>query len=52
MYKFGPYGPNHATAGTFAFRRKLLNDTSYENNAVLAEEETFLKRLQRSFCAI
>lgn len=43
MYKFGPYGPNHATAGTFAFRRKLLKDTSYENNAVLAEEKHFLK---------
>lgn len=43
MYKFGPYGPNHATAGTFAFKRKLLNDTSYENHAVLAEEKHFLK---------
>lgn len=43
MYKFGPYGPNHATAGTFAFRRRLLEDTSYENNAVLAEERHFLK---------
>lgn len=43
MYKFGPYGPNHATAGTFAFRRKLLKDTSYENEAVLAEEKHFLK---------
>ncbi len=43
MYKFGPYGPNHATAGTFAFRRKLLEGTSYENNAVLAEEKHFLK---------
>lgn len=43
MYKFGPYGPNHATAGTFAFRRKLLKDTSYEDNAVLAEERHFLK---------
>ena len=43
MYKFGPYGPNHATAGTFAFKRKLLKDTSYENHAVLAEEKYFLK---------
>ena len=43
MYKFGPYGPNHATAGTFAFKRKLLKDTSYEDNAVLAEEKHFLK---------
>ena len=43
MYKFGPYSDNHATAGTFAFRRKLLKDTSYEDNAILAEEKHFLK---------
>ena len=43
MYKFGPYGPNHATAGTFAFKRKLLKDTCYEDDAVLAEEKHFLK---------
>tara|TARA_Y100000389_G_scaffold140468_1_gene138320 strand:+ start:11038 stop:12135 length:1098 start_codon:yes stop_codon:yes gene_type:complete len=43
MYKFGPYGPKHATAGTFAFKRKLLKDTSYEDAAVLAEEKHFLK---------
>ena len=43
MYKFGPYGPNHATAGTFAFKRKLLKHTSYEDEAVLAEEKHFLK---------
>ena len=42
-YKFGPYGPNHATAGTFAFKRKLLNDTRYEDHAALAEEKAFLK---------
>ena len=43
MYQFGPYGPNHATAGTFAFKRELLNDHSYENTAALAEEKAFLK---------
>ena len=43
MYQFGPYGPNHATAGTFAFHRKLLNDTAYDDSAALAEEKTFLK---------
>lgn len=43
MYKFGPYGPNHATAGTFAFKRRLLKQTSYEDDAVLAEEKHFLK---------
>jgi len=43
MYRFGPYGPNHATAGTFAFKRELLKQTSYENDALLAEEKHFLK---------
>ena len=43
MYKFGPYGPNHATAGTFAFKRKLLKQTSYDDSAILAEEKHFLK---------
>jgi glycosyltransferase involved in cell wall biosynthesis len=43
MYKFGPYGPNHSTAATFAFRRELLNQTRYDDNAALAEEKLFLK---------
>jgi len=43
MYQFGPYGPNHATAGTFAFRTELLKSTSYEDHAALAEEKKFLK---------
>jgi glycosyltransferase involved in cell wall biosynthesis len=43
LYQFGPYGPKHATAGTFAFKRKLLNDHKYENHASLAEEKAFLK---------
>ena len=43
MYQFGPYGPNHSTAGTFAFRRELLKSTRYEDGAALAEEKHFLK---------
>ena len=43
MYRFGPYGPNHSTAGTFAFKRVLLKDTHYEDTAYLAEEKYFLK---------
>jgi hypothetical protein len=43
MYKCGPYGPNHATAGTFAFRKELLLQTKYEEHAALAEERAFLK---------
>lgn len=43
MYTFGPYGKNHATAGTFAFRRKLLETSRYNEEASLAEEKEFLK---------
>jgi glycosyltransferase involved in cell wall biosynthesis len=43
MYQFGPYGPNHSTAGTFAFKRELLKMTRYEDGAAIAEEKHFLK---------
>ena len=43
MIQFGPYGPNHATAGTFAFRKELLKEHRYEDHAALAEEKAFLK---------
>ena len=43
LYQFGPYGPNHATAGTFAFKRKLLEQTRYDDDAKIAEEKKFLK---------
>lgn len=49
MYKFGPYGPNHGTAGTFGFKRVLLKDSHYEDNAVLAEEKFFLKNYSVPF---
>ena len=43
IYQFGPYGPMHATAGTFAFKRELLDQTRYDDEAELAEEKQFLK---------
>jgi glycosyltransferase involved in cell wall biosynthesis len=43
MYQCGPYSPTHATAGTFAFKRELLEKTKYEDHASLAEEKYFLK---------
>ena len=46
LYQFGPYGKNHSTAATFAFRRELLTQTSYSNDAALAEEKYFLKDYQ------
>tara|TARA_B000000441_G_C21737865_1_gene351286 strand:- start:302 stop:1546 length:1245 start_codon:yes stop_codon:yes gene_type:complete len=44
MIQCGPYGPNHATAGTFAFKKELLEQTKYEDGAALAEEKAFLKQ--------
>ena len=43
MYRFGPYSQNHATAGTFAFKRELLKETKYDDFKALAEEKDFLK---------
>jgi len=44
VIQFGPYAPNHATAGTFAFKRELLRDgNTYDDEAALAEEKKFLK---------
>ena len=43
MYKCGPYKEYHSTAATFAFRRELLKETSYNDENALAEEKHFLK---------
>jgi len=43
MYQFGPYGPKHSTAATFAFRKELLKHTKFNDTASVAEERLFLK---------
>ena len=43
IYKLCPYHSNHATANTFAFKRELLEETKYEDDATFAEEKYFLK---------
>jgi glycosyltransferase involved in cell wall biosynthesis len=43
MYQFGPYGPNHATAATFAFKKELLLRTKFDEKSCIAEEKKFLK---------
>ena len=43
MYRFGPYGVNHATAATFAYKRELLSITRYNDDTAFAEEKLFLK---------
>ena len=43
LYKFGPYNKNHGTAATFAFKKELLKETKFNENASLSEEKEFLK---------
>ena len=43
IYQFGPYGPKHSTAATFAFRRALLTDHQYDEKIAVSEERSFLK---------
>lgn len=52
MYQCGPYGPNHATAGTFAFRTEMLKQCKYDNTAALAEEKAFLKNYTIPFAQL
>ena len=49
IYQFGPYAPAHATAGTFGFWRRLLKQTSYDDEAEYAEEKQFLKNYSIPF---
>jgi GR25 family glycosyltransferase involved in LPS biosynthesis len=42
MYQFGPYGPMHSTAATFAFRKELLKQTRFDEVSCVAEEKKFL----------
>ena len=49
VYQFGPYGPRHSTAGTFAFKRELLKETKYDDEAEMAEEKLFLKNYTIQF---
>ena len=43
MYQFGPYGKWHSTAASFAFKKKLLDITRYDENSKFGEEQHFLK---------
>ena len=52
IYQFGPYGPNHSTAGTFAFKRELLKETKYDDDAEIAEEKAFLKNYTIPFAQL
>ena len=42
----GPFGRNHATAATFAFRKEFLSISKFDNENKISEEKFFLKNFQ------
>ena len=42
IYNAGPYGPNHATNGTMAWRKSYLKTHRYDESVTHAEERSFL----------
>lgn len=43
IIRLGPYGPNHATNGTMAWRRSYGKTHKYDETVVCAEEKSFLE---------
>jgi glycosyltransferase involved in cell wall biosynthesis len=43
IYSIGPYGPNHATNGTMAYKKKYANQHQYDNFVTKGEELSFLE---------
>jgi len=43
VFQCGPYKQYHSTAATFAFKKELLSQTSYDNEIALSEEHKFTK---------
>lgn len=43
IYKFGPYGPTHATNGTMAWRKSYASRHTYDETVTHAEERSFLE---------
>jgi glycosyltransferase involved in cell wall biosynthesis len=41
ILEFGPYGKYHGTNGTFAYKVKYLENHSYQNDRIMAEESYF-----------
>jgi len=44
IYSIGPYGPNHATNGTMAFRKRYADRHTYDNFVTKGEEVSFLEQ--------
>jgi len=47
IYTVGPYGPNHATNGTMAWRKRYSDIYHYDEYVTKAEEQSFLQQYKK-----
>lgn len=52
VWTSGPFGKNHATAGTFAMTKKFANETFYEVDAETGEETAFLSKFTKDMAQL
>lgn len=52
IYKIGPYGLNHATNGTMAWRKEYGKTHKYDEYVTKAEEESFLEKYKNQMIQI
>ena len=52
IYRSGPFAKNHATAGTFFFRKQFLSMSSFRDSDRAGEEAYFLKNYQTPMAQI
>ena len=51
IYRFGPYGKNHCTCGTLAFKKEYFNNNKFPN-VNKAEERLFLNKYKNNMVQI
>ena len=52
VWRSGPFGKNHATAGTFAMTKEFANKTFYEVDAETGEETAFLAKYTKEMAQL
>lgn len=43
VFQMGPFGPNHATNGTFAYKRAYLAENRFDDAAIIRDEALFTR---------
>jgi len=47
VFRMGPYGPNHATNATYAYKRQYLEENRFDDAAIIRDEALFTRDFTR-----